>query len=386
MAKVPLPPSTPTVPTRDQVQEAIRNLFEESERFHNVTFAHPQGEPLKIFLIVDSWEARGEFNDALNEKLNEVTGGLWARARPIYQAAHDAEFANDREQRPDAHPSNCGRTGGPFASLCTRNGELSVENIGQVPCMVPEGLVDIDRADDYDVECGFSDQHGTCDDCNCVLDTDESPRDYFEDESGNMLCRDCMDKDDYLEQKLNTAGIVNEAVLSEAALTELGFTRIETHKDQWGATYLTYETGLHEGQDDDISKVVEALNKEKIDCIFTADVRQFDVEYTPWVRGEDPDEDSLEAENFRALCVRCGETGQAHTVHTPAHEFLPNVSKRAFTILESANVKMKHSPHDSAKAALQSLSKPFASIEIQKDGSATVEESSTLREYLEKKQ
>lgn len=414
----------------EQLRREIWDIVKDLD-LQGVTVTFPAGEPEKVFVIWSDHTDISRVNDEYNKRYNAEN---WAKARPIYLEKAEQLVAQDKEKYPQAHPSNQGPTGGPFAHLRTHRRQLTLEAVhsGGTPSQLPESVFSIEEMEDAGVETGFSDEYSTCDTCMAALRTQPNgygwEPDY--DDGDGLQCADCLDPDDYLSERINKVILVNENMLDRITgfpkvrtpganveikqrpdrrsyLEDQGFERVtnkpDDKKEDWN--YITFEVGLHEGQDDDMNAVVAVLNKVGIDVVFTADVQQFATIYTPWVRAS---ESEMEPENYRALCSKCGITGQAHgdADHTfergldesarialgtvaeedkirSAHDMEPALTARARTALKSANTKLKHSPHDSAKAALMSISSPAASISIQPDGSAKVKEYGSVEEYID---
>lgn len=123
------------------------------------------------YLIIDSWSDLGKINDALNKAFNLPN---WATARRVYATAGAARSLADHARNPGAHPSNFGPCGGPFASLRTHNGELTLDAAlsNQAPSLLPDTVLAIDERED--IEVVFSDDHTLCDNCQVILELQPS--------------------------------------------------------------------------------------------------------------------------------------------------------------------------------------------------------------------
>ncbi len=135
------------------------------------------------------------------------------------------------------------------------------------------------------VECEWSDEWSTCDDCNKLVRT--SPDSYgwqqsFVCDDNGLTCHECVkegDPEEYLEsiegedRKCNTISSIDPS--------EYGYVKLEE-----------YESGLHPGQTDDPRKVAKELRAKGITrFLFNLDdVGQFDARWSCWVKIEDEEE------------------------------------------------------------------------------------------------
>jgi hypothetical protein len=102
--------------------------------------------------------------------------------------------------------------------------------------------------------------------------------DFF-DFDGDRICGECIRTDedtesDYIEAHRNRNALVNLYIADPG---NHGYAQVPD---------LEYENGLHPGQNDNPGRIVEVLNKNHIDCLFTGDVGQFDVNWVAWVPAE----------------------------------------------------------------------------------------------------
>jgi len=126
-----------------------------------------------------------------------------------------------------------------------------------------------------DYNWGFSDEYSTCSNCLTVIRTLPDSWTWqaeFELQHGGIYCVDCFDKDQYIEDRLNANKLVNFHMVDP---NEYGYEEIED---------LRFEHGMHYGQKSDPNAIIKALRKWDIDCLFTGNVQQFDVNFYVWVK------------------------------------------------------------------------------------------------------
>jgi hypothetical protein len=128
-------------------------------------------------------------------------------------------------------------------------------------------------------EWGFSDEYTICAACAGpihIIPTHYGDLpDYFR-APDNDFCGPCVrqDPEDYLEFLTNNSRAAN-TILEPCVLEDEGFCRMDA----------IYESGLHEGQCDEPSKIFDQLDSEGYDVIFSViDAGQFDMRWQAWVR------------------------------------------------------------------------------------------------------
>jgi hypothetical protein len=83
------------------------------------------------------------------------------------------------------------------------------------------------------------------------------------------------DPEPYADEIINNSDFA--CLWSEVDFSSLGFTKTDEH----------FENGWHDGQTDEPSKILEALQARGYDVIFSIDgVGQFDVSFSTWIREE----------------------------------------------------------------------------------------------------
>ncbi len=149
----------------------------------------------------------------------------------------------------------------------------SWDTVKQLDNVIPDN--DLDGIMSYN--WGFNDEYSTCSECYNVIRT--SPDSYswqaeFEIQNGGIYCKECFDRDLYLETHLNANKLVNLDVVD---LYDYGYAEIEG---------LQFEHGMHYGQKSDPMAIVKALQEFNIDCLFSGNVGQFDIRFYVWVRDD----------------------------------------------------------------------------------------------------
>ena len=178
----------------------------------------------------------------------------------LYNAIEDAGFLS-REETALTIISNTGRAT-PYNS--------------ESPYTVPEGLMSIDDIADW----GFNDEWGECEECLKVLRTQPDsymwkPRYWSPYDDGLMLCENCIDPEDYINAYINQA---------DKALND---DLVDPEEHGWHRIDQRFENGLHSGMNADPKKIVEILNGNNIDCLFTYEPSQFYIEFNVWVKPDD---------------------------------------------------------------------------------------------------
>ena len=225
----------------------------------------------KPFFIVSGHAELGGIQRALNEI---HASELWYQWKPAYDK-RNAECKYDWE-----------KTGGrAYQSLAIHYIRM-VENpppedrrypMGKEMYGVPEGLIELDSV----CECGFDDEYTACSSCSKAIGTNPEyfgwqMWGYYTDE-GDVFCGDCTqdDPEQYFEDMKNKPRLVNEFVC-------------HPENEGWTDLELSYENGLHSGQNDDPSLLL-GLRERLLpfaDFVFTGDAGQFDVSFTVWVKPE----------------------------------------------------------------------------------------------------
>lgn len=126
-------------------------------------------------------------------------------------------------------------------------------------------------------EVAWSDEWQTCNECQRAVRS--SPDSYswkpsyvFFEESGDVICHECVDPEDYLQ---DLEGDPNRCITLDIDPTEYGY---ELYQDG-------FENGFHPGQTDDPKKIAEELRAKGIEkFVFKLDsVGQFDQRFSVYV-------------------------------------------------------------------------------------------------------
>lgn len=138
---------------------------------------------------------------------------------------------------------------------------------------------------DYEVEFVYADEYTLCSDCYAVIKTSPDSYhwqpDYFVGD-GYIVCNKCFNETEdyqkqYIEARLNNPESANQ-LLTDEQLEEIGFKRLNEE---------SYESGLHEGMNDNPHDILEEINHLYYDILFSIDnVSQFDSRFSVWVRKE----------------------------------------------------------------------------------------------------
>jgi hypothetical protein len=245
-----------------------------------VTYGQLGGHP---FGIVDSWDSvHGLWTELVH------AAGLY----DVYKAA--VEFAKDKPYT-SCRPYKL--TSGEEVLLVTDErlgGNGLFPGDDKPPYLVPPaveeaGISEVFEAllcgaelDELDKDCGwgFSDEYAMCDgECGTVLRTSPDSYgwtpNYFEDrEAGERFCPECTDAEEVLTYCVNK----NRALPRFLDLAANGLVALDD---------LTYESGLHPGQNDDPKDLIEVLKAQGIDVWLSLLPGQFDVAFWPVVRAGD---------------------------------------------------------------------------------------------------
>lgn len=145
----------------------------------------------------------------------------------------------------------------------------------------PRGVDDILERAGYAIE--WSDEWSTCSDCGKAFRTSADSYgwqpSYVILNECELVCRDCVDWSEYLEDLEDDP---TRAVQRDCDPADYGYTRVSEPRE--------YENGFHPGQSDDPAAILAALHAEgKTRIVFrVADVGQFDVHFETWQRiGDD---------------------------------------------------------------------------------------------------
>ncbi len=139
--------------------------------------------------------------------------------------------------------------------------------------------VSLDSIMDYN--WGFSDEYTLCSNCGTVLRT--SPDSYgwqpdYDQTDYGIFCSDCIDEDQYIEDRINQNKLVNKYLVS-----------LEDHG--WIMLDFKFDNGMHYGMNSDPKKIINILTNLDlpIDVIFTGQPSQFYIDFQAWVNVEDVD-------------------------------------------------------------------------------------------------
>lgn len=160
--------------------------------------------------------------------------------------------------------------------------DIFVEACGK---LTEEDMSDYEVEREFDVELVYSDEYTTCDDCYAVIRT--SPDSYgwqpdFYVGDGYIVCNKCFTENEdyqekYLEERINNPKTAN-SLLSTEQLEELGFVKINED---------SYESGMHNGQNDNPEEIYEEIHHLYYDILFSIDsVGQFEIDFSVWGRKE----------------------------------------------------------------------------------------------------
>lgn len=134
--------------------------------------------------------------------------------------------------------------------------------------------------DVFDCEYGYRDEYLECDQCNNIMMRylNNSYPEYYSTES-SVVCLDCFNQDEevqdhYIEQLINNPRNANQLIESDV-LEKIGFTKLDK----------VFESGLHEGQNDDPQVIYEELKNQYEEVIFDVEnSTMFETEFVVWVR------------------------------------------------------------------------------------------------------
>jgi hypothetical protein len=148
----------------------------------------------------------------------------------------------------------------------------------------PRGLDSILERAGYEIE--WSDEWSTCEDCGRAVRTSADSygwtRSYVIMGEGSLLCRECVDEDEYInEYLLNKTDAADTFGIDLAAH---GFTKVNAD---------SYQNGWHPGQNDNPRDIADKLTSG-VDYVFQIDDKgQFDIRFSVWTRPvEDEDTDT----------------------------------------------------------------------------------------------
>jgi hypothetical protein len=226
-----------------------------------------EGDP---FFIVEGWEELGGIQRALNEVHAPYLWGQWKPAYDKRNAECEYDWEKSGGRAYQSLTIHYIRLGDDIPAV--RGGSLAQ---GKEMYGVPEGLIELDSV----CEWGFSDEYIACGVCSKAICTTpgyhgEQMYGYYTDE-GDVFCGDCTrdDPEQYFEDMKNKNKLVNENVCNP-------------ENDGWIDLELSYENGLHSGQNDSPELLLKL--RERLlpfaDFVFTGDVGQFDVAWTIWVK------------------------------------------------------------------------------------------------------
>lgn len=115
---------------------------------------------------------------------------------------------------------------------------------------------------DGNIAYGFSDEYTTCSNCGKIVKTSADSYswtpDYVVFQGCMLLCTDCIDIDDYIEELKNNPKNAN-VIFDESDFVEKGF--IKLNDDE-------YESGWH-GTNDDPTEIFENLSSKYEEIIFS---------------------------------------------------------------------------------------------------------------------
>lgn len=136
--------------------------------------------------------------------------------------------------------------------------------LAKPPYCVPEGLEDLDGLIDWD----FSDSSNICIVCGPIKQDKFS---VFID--GDNYCATHVDKEDYLESRLNQPRLTIDLSVLESP-------------DGWSEVPIEFENGMYGGQTDSPSAVLNILEQAAIDAFFTQTTDPFQTEFSVWVQND----------------------------------------------------------------------------------------------------
>lgn len=143
----------------------------------------------------------------------------------------------------------------------------------------PGRLIDLLEKQGYAIE--WSDEWATCDDCGKLVRTSANSYDwqpsYTLVDDCSVVCKDCIDAEDYLKSIENNPQVCN--VFAHIDPADYGYEKYNG----------TYESGWHPGQTDD-PKAIYAMLREKgyTRVLFTLkENSQFYSTFTAWTKAEE---------------------------------------------------------------------------------------------------
>jgi hypothetical protein len=153
---------------------------------------------------------------------------------------------------------------------------------------LPERFSKIAEYAGYEME--WEDEWSTCEDCGKAVRTNADSygwtRSYVILGECSLVCRDCVDEEDYIsDYLLNESGHADTFGID---LSSYGFTKLNSD---------SFENGWHPGQNDSPAEIVKHL-PNGVEFVFQIDnVGQFDVRFSCWTR---PTEDGAGECEFTA--------------------------------------------------------------------------------------
>lgn len=149
------------------------------------------------------------------------------------------------------------------------------------------GEYSTDILDENGIEWGFNDEYDTCSCCYKGIRTSPSSYswkpDYWYDGDFGLICNECFNgyeniQEQYLHEHINNPNKAIE-LLSERQLEELGFVKV--NRD-------SYQSGLHQGMNDDPKAIFDSLQDKYEEIVFTISMRsQFYIEFEVFGRNKE---------------------------------------------------------------------------------------------------
>lgn len=142
------------------------------------------------------------------------------------------------------------------------------------------------------IEFGYDDEHTTCTGCGKIIRTSPTHYGWTPDyliTDGEIFCKDCITFDIVEGQMLNNPSRCN-TIYKEDDFISHGYTKYGRVLPYGGFEY-EYETGLHEGMNDDPKKVYDQLKDDYKNIIFSiTEQSQFYTKWCVYVKNDEQEE------------------------------------------------------------------------------------------------
>ena len=209
-------------------------------------------------------------SEEYNKLYEDTEMNLWQKLEPLYNEGNVYFDVVEKQE------------GGDFIIFEDWKSLIAVEKALQ-PGFEPKDEYDTSVLDELDIDYGFSDEWGRCDDCGKLIrleaDSAHWVPDFFWDENG-IECGNCVRKnpEGYISWLLEEPSKRANTILDGKALEEAGFHRVEgDYEDGW------YDR--HDSPEEILAKAQE--EHPEAEFIFSiSGVGKFAVQFELWMRGE----------------------------------------------------------------------------------------------------